>query len=199
MTAMFSVMAVFTAVAWGEKESSPAREKLETATFAGGCFWCMEEAFESQEGVISVQPGYTGGQIENPTYDAVSAGGTGHAESVKIIYNPEKTSYKTLLSHFWRNIDPTVRNRQFCDFGDQYRPAIFYHNDEQKRLAEKSKIEIEKTKSFRDPIITEIVKASPFYEAEEYHQDFYKKNPVRYKFYKWNCGRAQRLKALWGG
>jgi peptide-methionine (S)-S-oxide reductase len=198
---MATIILMITALiipAWGGEGASSDKKKLETAIFAGGCFWCMEEAFESQAGVVSVQSGYTGGQVKNPDYDLVSAGGTGHAEAIQILYDPDRTSYKTLLSHFWRNIDPTVKNRQFCDFGDQYRAEIFYQNDEQKRLAEASKAEIEKARSFGDPIVTEIVGASTFYEAEEYHQGFYQKNPVRYKFYKWNCGRAQRLNALWG-
>lgn len=169
------------------------------ATFAGGCFWCMEEAFQDVEGVILATSGYTGGQKVGPTYEEVSAGGTGHAESVEILYDPAKISYGKLLEVFWRNIDPTTPDRQFCDHGSQYRSAIFYHDDEQKRLAEESKKKVEATKSFREPVVTQIVPASAFYAAEDYHQDFYKKNPIRYKFYKHNCGRAQRLAQLWGG
>ena len=168
------------------------------ATFAGGCFWCMEEALDKVEGVISTTSGYTGGRKGNPTYEEVSAGGTGHTESVEIVYDPAKVSYAGLLDVFWRNIDPTTPDRQFCDKGSQYRSAIFYHDEAQKRLAEESKQKLEKSKPFKDAIATEIVPASAFYPAEEYHQNFYQKNPFRYKFYKFNCGRAQRLQELWG-
>ncbi len=171
---------------------------LEKATFAGGCFWCMEEAFDKVEGVSSVVSGYTGGNKENPTYKEVSAGGTGHTEAVEVLYDPTKVTYGQLLDSFWRNIDPTTPDRQFCDGGNQYRSAIFYHGEEQKRLSEQSKLAVEQRKSFKEPIVTEIVQASMFYPAETYHQDFYTKNPIRYKFYKWNCGRAQRLEELWG-
>lgn len=168
------------------------------ATFAGGCFWCMEEAYEKVDGVVSVISGYTGGQLGNPTYEQVSAGGTGHAESVEVIYNPGEVTYQHLLEVFWHNVDPTTPNSQFCDHGNQYRTAIFYHDETQKRLINESRQAVEKSKSFPQPIVTEIVPASIFYPAEDYHQDFYKKNPVRYKFYKWNCGRSQRLEQLWG-
>lgn len=168
------------------------------ATFAGGCFWCMEEVYEKVEGVVSVISGYMGGQLANPTYEQVSAGGTGHAESVEVIYDPNKVSYQHLLEVFWRNVDPTTPNAQFCDHGSQYRSAIFYHDETQKRLIDESKQAVESSKSFPQPIVTEIVQISIFYPAEDYHQDFYKKNPVRYKFYKWNCGRSQRLEQLWG-
>jgi peptide-methionine (S)-S-oxide reductase len=168
------------------------------AIFAGGCFWCMEEAYEMVNGVISVISGYTGGKLANPTYEQVSAGGTGHTESVEVIYDPNKVTYQHLLEVFWHNIDPTALNAQFCDHGTQYRSAIFYHDDMQKQLIDESKQAIESSKSFPQPIVTEIVPASVFYPAEEYHQNFYKKNPVRYKFYKWNCGRSQRLEQLWG-
>jgi len=168
------------------------------AVFAGGCFWCMEEAFEKVEGVVSVTSGYMGGQKANPTYEDVSAGGTGHAESVEVVYDPAKVSYPKLLDHFWKNVDPLTPNAQFCDHGSQYRAAIFYGSEEEKRQAEASKQSIEQAKRFTEPIVTQIVMASKFYPAEDYHQDFYKKNPVRYKFYKYNCGRAQRLEQLWG-
>lgn len=168
------------------------------ATFAGGCFWCMEEAFEKVEGVISAISGYTGGQVENPTYEQVSAGGTGHTESIEITYDPSKVTYKQLLDVFWRNIDPTTPNAQFCDHGNQYRSAIFYHDEKQKQLVEESLQTVNQTKSFSQAIVTEVGPATEFYLAEEYHQDFYTKNPIRYKFYKWNCGRTQRLKQLWG-
>ena len=168
------------------------------AYFAGGCFWCMEEAFEKVDGVSSVISGYMGGTVANPSYEAVSAGRTGHAEAVEVVYDPAKVSYQKLLDAFWLNVDPVTPNAQFCDHGNQYRSAIFFQTDEEKRVSETSKQSIEQLKRFQEPIVTQIVMASQFYPAEEYHQDFYKKNPVRYKFYKYNCGRAQRLDALWG-
>jgi peptide-methionine (S)-S-oxide reductase len=171
---------------------------LEKATFAGGCFWCMEHPFDQIPGVISVTSGYTGGHTKNPTYEEVSAGGTGHAESVQIVYDPQKVTYQKLLSVFWHNIDPTARDRQFCDAGHQYRSAIFYHNEEQHRLALQSKEQLEKHKPFKGAIVTEIVPAGEFYPAEEYHQHYYKKNPLRYRFYRYGCGRDKRLKELWG-
>ncbi len=180
-----------------EETPKPPTPGLDKATFAGGCFWCMEHAFEELDGVVSTTSGYTGGRTENPTYREVSAGGTGHAEAVEVLYNPKKTSYEKLLEVFWRNIDPTAANHQFCDYGNQYRSEIFYHNEEQKRLAEWSKAALERSKPFKEPIVTKITSASVFYRAEEYHQDFYKKNPIRYKFYRYNCGRDQRLGELW--
>ena len=171
---------------------------LEKAIFAGGCFWCMEPAFDKLGGVISVMPGYAGGRKKNPTYEEVSSGRTGHAESVQIVYDPSKISYARLLDVFWHNIDPTVKDRQFCDVGNQYRSAIFTHNEEQGKLATESKKKLEESKRFPGPIATGIVAASEFYPAEEYHRKYYKKNPVRYKFYRWNCGRDARLKELWG-
>jgi len=167
------------------------------AYFAGGCFWCMEEVFEKVDGVVETVSGYMGGTAKNPTYEEVSSGRTGHAESVEVRYDPAKVTYIQLLEAFWRNIDPVTPNAQFCDHGSQYRAAIFYQGDEQKRLAEESKRAIEQSKRFAQPIVTEVVAASEFYPAEEYHQDFYKKNPIRYKFYKFSCGRAQRLESLW--
>jgi len=147
---------------------------------------------------VSTLSGYTGGRKTNPTYEEVSAGGTGHAESVEVMYDPTKVSYEKLLDVFWHNIDPTVADRQFCDVGSQYRSAIFYHNDTQKQLAEDSKKKLEKLEPFKSPFATQIVHAEQFYPAEEYHQNFHEKNPIRYKFYKYNCGRAQRLMDLWG-
>ena len=170
----------------------------EKATFAGGCFWCMEHPFDEIPGVISVTSGYTGGHKKNPTYEEVSAGVTGHAEAVQVVYDPAKVTYEKLLNVFWRNIDPTTKDRQFCDFGNQYRSAIFYHSAEQHRLALQSKAQLEKIKTFKAPVVTEIVQATEFYPAEEYHQHYYKKNPIRYKFYRTNCGRDRRLKELWG-
>jgi len=158
----------------------------------------MEEVFEGLDGVVSAASGYTGGHKRNPTYEEVSAGETGHAESVEVIYDPAKVTYGKLLEFYWRNIDPTDPRGQFCDKGTQYRSAIFYHDETQKRLAEESKKAVEKSKPFRGPILTEIVPASQFYPAEEYHQNFSQKNPLRYKLYKYNCGRAQRLQELWG-
>lgn len=171
---------------------------LAKATFAGGCFWCMEPPFDKLAGVVSTTSGYIGGHTMNPTYDAVSAGGTGHAEAVEISYDPARISYANLLEVFWHNIDPTVRNRQFCDVGDQYRSAIFYHDAVQRRLAEASRAALAGTKRFPQPIVTEIVAAGVFTPAEAYHQDYYLKNPVRYKFYRYSCGRDQRLEELWG-
>jgi peptide-methionine (S)-S-oxide reductase len=168
------------------------------AYFAGGCFWCMEEAFEKVEGVVSVVSGYMGGTVANPSYEQVSAGQTGHAEAVEVQYDPAKVSYQKLLEAFWRNVDPVTPNAQFCDHGSQYRAVVFYGSDEEKRLSEESKSTIERSKRFLQPIVTQIVKASTFYSAEDYHQDYYKKNPLRYKYYKFSCGRVQRLEALWG-
>ena len=168
------------------------------AYFAGGCFWCMEEVFENIEGVLSVTSGYMGGTVARPNYEEVSAGRTGHAESVEVVYDPAKVSYQKLLDAFWLNVDPITPNAQFCDHGSQYRSAIFFQTDEEKRTSEISKRAIEQSSRFNDQIVTQIVMASQFYPAEEYHQNFYKKNSIRYKFYKYNCGRAQRLETLWG-
>jgi peptide-methionine (S)-S-oxide reductase len=168
------------------------------AIFAGGCFWCMEEAFEEVPGVLSVTSGYIGGRVPNPTYDQVSAGKTGHTEAIEVLYDPARVSYSTLLEVFWHNIDPLTPNAQFCDHGSQYRAGIFYHSAEQQKLADASKQALIDSQRFKEPIVTEITMATMFYPAEEYHQDYYKKNPLRYKFYKYNCGRAQRLKELWG-
>jgi peptide-methionine (S)-S-oxide reductase len=175
-----------------------AAGKLEKATFAGGCFWCMEHPFDALPGVLSVTSGYTGGQKKDPTYQEVSAGGTGHAEAVQIVYEPSRITYGKLLDVFWHNIDPTTKDRQFCDRGNQYRSAIFSHSEEQHRAALQSKEALEKVKPFREPIVTEIVPAGVFYPAEEYHQHYYKKNPIRYWYYRNGCGRDQRLKELWG-
>lgn len=172
--------------------------RLETATFAGGCFWCMEPPFDKLDGVVSTTAGYTGGRTKKPTYREVSAGGTGHAEAIRIVYDPARVSYARLLEVFWHNIDPTTPHRQFCDVGDQYRAAIFYASEAERILAEKSKQAVEKAGRIREPIVTEITPAGPFYPAEEYHQDYYRKNPVRYKFYRLNCGRDRRLRDLWG-
>lgn len=178
--------------------NSAQTENLVIATFAGGCFWCMEAPFDVLPGVAATVSGYTGGFKNNPSYEEVSAGTTGHAEAVQITYDSTKISYAQLLQVFWRNIDPLASNRQFCDSGSQYRSAIFYHNAEQQRLALASKQQLENSGRFKQPIVTEIVAAAEFYPAEEYHQDFYKKNPLRYKAYRAGCGRDRRLQELWG-
>jgi len=169
-----------------------------TATFAGGCFWCMQPPFEALPGVVSTTVGYTGGTTKNPTYEEVSAGRTGHAESVQIVYDPQKISYEKLLDVFWHNVDPLTPDAQFCDHGRQYRTAIFTHDASQRRLAEESKQRLEASGRFDRPIVTEIVAAGPFYPSEEYHQKYHEKNPARYKYYRWSCGRDQRLETLWG-
>ncbi len=166
------------------------------ATFAGGCFWCTESDFEKVPGVVSAVSGYTGGRVREPGYEAVSAGGTGHAEAVQVRFDPAKVSYAQLLQAYWHSVDPTVKDRQFCDSGNQYRTAIFAHDAEQRRLAESTRAEVAKKLSVT--VHTEITDAGAFYPAEEYHQDYYKKNPIRYKSYRWNCGRDARLKQLWG-
>jgi peptide-methionine (S)-S-oxide reductase len=187
------VAAASTAAAQGTGD--PGRK---TAIFAGGCFWCMEHPFDETEGVLSVTSGYTGGTKANPTYEEVSSGTTGHAESVQVGYDPGKVSYQKLVDVFWHNIDPLTANAQFCDHGTQYRSAIFYLDDEQKRIAEASKEALAKSGRFDKPIVTQIVAASTFWPAEGYHQHYYRTNPVRYKFYRYNCGRDQRLEQLWG-
>lgn len=185
----------------GTQVSAPAAIPDPTpaiAIFAGGCFWCMEPPFDELPGVISTTSGYVGGRVVNPSYEQVSSGTTGHAEAVEIRYDPARVSYAKLLEVFWRNVDPLTANAQFCDGGEQYRSAIFYRDAEQRRLAEESKAAIEKKQRFSSPIVTQIVPASTFYPAEDYHQDYYKKNPVRYKFYRTSCGRDRRLKEVWG-
>ena len=171
---------------------------LAKATFAGGCFWCLEEAFDKVPGVVSTTSGYTDGQKKNPSYEEVSAGRTGHTEAVQVVFDPAKLSYEKLLDAFWLNHDPTVTDRQFCDSGSQYRPGIFYHDAGQQRLAEASKAKYEKLKPFKQQLLTPIRAASEFWPAEEYHQDYHLKNPVRYKFYSTGCGRYSRLDDLWG-
>jgi len=166
------------------------------ATFAGGCFWCMEPPFDKLDGVVSTTSGYTGGRTTNPTYEQVSAGGTGHAEAVEIVYDPGKVTYSQLLDVFWRNIDPLTANAQFCDTGSHYRAAIFVHDETQRRLAEESRRAV--AERLRKPVVTEVVRASKFWPAEDYHQDYYKKNPIRYNLYRAGCGRDQRLETIWG-
>jgi peptide-methionine (S)-S-oxide reductase len=177
-------------------QAQPAKPAL--ATFAGGCFWCVEEAFDPVPGIISTTSGYMGGKKRHPTYEEVSAGVTGHTEVVQVAFDPAKVSYEKLLEVFWRNIDPTVKDRQFCDSGSQYRSEIFVHDDAQRKAAEASKTALEKSKPFREPIVTPITTAAEFWPAEGYHQDYYQRNPVRYKYYKTGCGREARLKQLWG-
>lgn len=166
------------------------------ATFAGGCFWCTESDFDKVPGVLKTISGYIGGTVPNPGYERVSAGGTGHAEAVEVTYDPGKVSYQQLLDFYWHSVDPTVKDAQFCDHGNQYRTAIFVRNAEERKLAEASKQKVEA--ELKKPIFTQIADATPFYAAEDYHQDFYKKNPTKYKFYRWNCGRDQRLEQIWG-
>lgn len=171
--------------------------RLSKATFAGGCFWCMQHLFDRVEGVVSTTVGYTGGDKADPTYEEVCAGRTGHAEAIEVVYDPGKVRYAELLDIFWHNIDPTVKDRQFCDYGSQYRTAIFYHDEEQRTLAERSRAQLVESRRF-DAVFTEIIPASRFYPAEEYHQGYYKKNPVRYQLYRLGCGRDRRLHELWG-
>jgi peptide-methionine (S)-S-oxide reductase len=197
-TLILSGIAIATAHFALAQSTTSGTSSMAKAYFAGGCFWCMEEAFEKVDGVLEVVSGYMGGTVKNPSYEQVSAGQTGHAESVEVRYDPAKVTYTQLLEAFWRNVDPVTPDAQFCDHGNQYRAAIFYQTEEEKRAAEESKRAIEQSKRFSTPIVTQLTAASEFYPAEEYHQDFYKKNPIRYKYYKFTCGRAQRLETLWG-
>jgi peptide-methionine (S)-S-oxide reductase len=191
-----AVMVIFPAsLMYGADQPATGR-KTAAATFAGGCFWCMEPPYDEIDGVISTISGYIGGTKKNPTYEQVTTGTTGHAEAVQITYDSSKVTYEKLLVVFWRNIDPLTANAQFCDHGSQYRSAIFYHDETQKRLAEKSKQTVQQR--FKQPVVTEIVPATQFYAAEDYHQDYYKKNSIRYKIYRYGCGRDQRLEELWG-
>jgi peptide-methionine (S)-S-oxide reductase len=190
---------LLTAIAANAQTTKPAAGAATAkAIFAGGCFWCMEHPFDVLPGVVSTTSGYIGGQKKNPTYEEVSSGRTGHTEAVQVVYDPKKVTYEKLLDVFWHNIDPTVKDQQFCDHGSQYRSGIFYTDDEQKRLAEASKATLDRNKPFSAAIVTEITRASEFYPAEDYHQDFYLKNPLRYKYYRSGCGRDARLKQLWG-
>ncbi|WP_332674586.1 peptide-methionine (S)-S-oxide reductase MsrA [Aromatoleum sp.] len=195
-----AVLASALAIAISDSAAEPAQAAPQraTAVFAGGCFWCMEPPFDKLDGVISTTSGYTGGNVANPTYKAVSSGGTGHFEAIRIEYDPKKISYEQLLETFWPNIDPTDAGGQFCDRGNQYRAAIFYADEAQRVTSERSREALAANKPFPQPIVTEIVPASTFYPAEEYHQDYYLKNPLRYKFYRHGCGRDRRLESLWG-
>ena len=193
------LMALFTLPALAQMAKLPAAPSgSAVATFAGGCFWCMEQPFDKIDGVLATTSGYTGGMRTKPTYEDVSAGGTGHTEAVQVLYDPKKVSYEKLLEVFWRNIDPTVKDRQFCDVGSQYRTSIFVHSDDQRRAAEASKAALEKSKPFKEAIVTPIIAAADFWPAEEYHQDYYIKNPLKYSYYRTGCGRDARLKQLWG-
>lgn len=176
--------------------AKPSSPPLATAIFAGGCFWCIEADFEKLAGVVEAESGYSNGRLANPTYEQVSQGGTGHAEVVRVTYDPSKVTYEKLLDYFWRHIDPTVKDRQFCDVGSQYRSAIFYQNETEKKAAEASKAALERSGRFAR-IYTEIAPAGPFYLAEGYHQDYYKKNPLRYKYYRHSCGRDARVNEVW--
>jgi len=196
-------MALFTAIVLTAPVASYAQNgdqgsTYAKATFAGGCFWCMEPPYDELEGVISTISGYSGGNVPNPSYEQVSSGRTGHTEVVQIEYDPSKISYQELLEVFWRNVDPVDAGGQFCDRGDQYRTAIFYHDEQQRRLAEQSKEALDRSGKLPGGIVTEIVPMTAFYAAEEYHQDYYLKNPLRYKYYRTACGRDRRLNQLWG-
>jgi methionine-S-sulfoxide reductase len=196
--ALLTIFALAAPVHADEMAVETAGKGYAKATFAGGCFWCMEPPFDKLDGVISTTSGYTGGQEKDPTYKEVSAGRTGHAEAVEIIYDPGKVSYRKLLEVFWMQINPTTPDRQFVDVGSQYRPGIFYHNDDQKRQAEESRKEMAESGRFDGPIVTEITRAGDFWPAEDYHQDYYTKNPLRYKFYRYGSGRDQYLEKVWG-
>jgi len=185
------------AVQRARSEAGPEESAYKKATFAGGCFWCMEGPFERLEGVVRVTSGYTGGETENPEYHEVSQGGTGHAEAVQVVYDPRKITFEELLDVFWRQINPTDAGGQFADRGDQYRSAVFYHDDEQRRAAERSREALERSGRFDAPIVTQIVPASTFYPAEEYHQDYSRKNPVRYRLYRTGSGRSAFLEKVW--
>lgn len=202
LPAAFSALLVLSMAQAGDTkaltEAEAKLQNLSVATFAGGCFWCMEGPYDKLDGVISTTSGYIGGEQENPTYEQVSAGRTGHTEAVQIVYDPNKVTYEELLDVFWVNHDPTEATGQFCDKGSQYRPGIFYHDQEQMDLAQSSKKKIEQTKTFDEPVLTEITMATTFYPAEDYHQDYYLRNPFRYKFYRYGCGRDNRLQQLWG-
>jgi len=192
------ILMITTTAAGDSTRGNVSEEGLEKATFAGGCFWCMEPPFDKLDGVISTTSGYTGGKEKNPSYEEVSSGRTGHIEAIEIVYDPSKVSYVQLLDVFWKNVDPTQENGQFVDIGPQYRTAIFYQNEEQKRWAEDSKKKLEDSGTFGKRMVTEIRPAMEFYKAEDYHQDYYIKNPIRYKYYRWGSGRDQFLEKTWG-
>ena len=189
----------FVALQAGNQSSTPPAAQaagMQKATFAGGCFWCVEADFDKLPGVVSTTSGYTGGHVENPTYEQVSRGGTGHAEAVEIVFNPAVVSYEQLLEHFWHNVDPFVSHRQFCDVGDQYRPEIFVHSEAQRAAAEASRQRVQGR--FKQPIVVKVTAAASFYPAEAYHQDYHDTHSVQYRFYRWTCGRDARLRQIWG-
>ena len=193
-----TALAVGSPLAQGTTATKPAPAGMAKAIFAGGCFWCVESDFDKVPGVVSTTSGYIGGKVANPSYEQVSSNLTGHAEAVEIVYDPKRVRYEQLLEYFWRTIDPTTKDRQFCDAGSPYRTAVFALNAEQLAAAKASLANLEKSKPFKEPVVTEIALAGPFYAAEDYHQDYYKKNPVRYKYYRNACGRDARLTQLWG-
>lgn len=200
-SALFALVAALTvagAVAQ-TKPTGPAPAGLAKATFAGGCFWCVEADFDKVPGVVSTTSGYIGGNVANPTYEQVSSKRTGHAEAVEVVFDPKRVSYEQLVDYFWHTIDPTTKDRQFCDAGTPYRTAIFVHDATQLAAANASRAALEKNKPFKEPIVTEIVMAGTFYAAEDYHQDYYQRNPIRYKYYRTGCGREARITQLWGG
>jgi peptide-methionine (S)-S-oxide reductase len=202
--AALSLLALQSMVGGAQTATKPAAATMSAtgptakAIFAGGCFWCVESDFDKVPGVLATTSGYIGGKVANPTYTQVSGHGTGHAEAVEVVFDTNKVSYAQLLAVYWRTIDPTTVDRQFCDSGSPYRTAIFTLNDEQMKLALASKASVEKTKPFKEPVVTEITAATTFYPAEDYHQDYYKKNPIRYEYYRTSCGRDARLRQLWG-
>ncbi len=196
--AAVSLLAWFNVSTPAVAQSAAAPTGLAKATFAGGCFWCVEADFDKVPGVVSTTSGYIGGNVANPTYEAVAAKTTGHAEAVEIVYDPAKVSYAQLVEKFWRTIDPTTKDRQFCDAGSPYRTAIFTHGPEQQAAALASLAALEKSKPFPQPVVTQIMPATAFYVAEAYHQDYHQKNPVRYAYYRSSCGRDARLQQLWG-
>ena len=179
----------------GTVVQAPQKPGLAVATFAAGCFWCTEADFDKVRGVVSTTSGYTGGKVVNPTYRQVITGETGHAEAVQVVFDPAVVTYEALLDHYWKNVDPFVADRQFCDAGNQYRPEIFFHDEAQRTAAETSKVEVQKM--FRQPVVVAITSAGPFYRAEDYHQDYYKKNSAQYRFYRFGCGRDRRLEEVW--
>ncbi len=195
---LLGALALVAPLVAGAQAADAAGKKTATAIFAGGCFWCVEADFDKVDGVLSTVSGYISGKVKNPTYNDVSAGITGHTEAVQVVYDPTRVSYEKLVTYFWRTIDPTVKDAQFCDRGSQYRSGIYPLDAQQMQVAKMSKEALQKSKPFAAPIVTEIVEATPFYNAEDYHQDYYKKNPVRYAYYRNGCGRDARLKELWG-
>jgi peptide-methionine (S)-S-oxide reductase len=198
LRARFASFALTVLLAFATSAPGAALPALATATFAGGCFWCMEPPYTGLPGVTEVMPGYTGGTVKEPSYEQVSAGGTGHAEAVRVTFDPQKVSYEKLLDVYWHQVDPTTPDAQFCDHGHQYRSAIFYHSEAQRQAAEASKATLARSGPFKAKIVTEITPAGPFYPAEEYHRQYYRKNPIRYRFYRSRCGRDDYLDAVWG-